>query len=302
MKILFVGKFNQYPWGEIPTERLLGSAISNYCEVKELDIDSSGIVRQIIEEGKAVDLVLFSSATLDLSLKDLGIIRKVLLIPLVLYTNDWIFLNKARAEIYLDRFWAFNALITTDSVDYSEYGVKQFYRIPMACLPSYKFKPSSLKSLVFVGASHYLKERREFLEKIRNCFPSSLDVYGYGGNKSPVYEKKLEEVIQGYKIVLGHNCTNSRGYWSSRNYIIPGYGGFLLTPYVKGLGKEFKNKKHIIWYKDFDECVNLIRYYLVHDEEREKIRKQGYEFTQKVHNWSNRSKDFLRIFNKMGVK
>lgn len=300
MKILFIGKFDSYPWGEIPTEFFVADSLQKKgCKVICLDVDKLINGKPIEQNIKNdVDIVLFASGILQLPLEHFKSILGKIKAVKVLYTNDWIFLNKEREQIYLERLSYFDLLITSDSVDYKEYGIKQV-RIPMACLPSYKFEPAPSEKLVFIGAVHYSKERREFLDKIRGCF-GKLDVYGYCGNKNPIYGQELEKTIQRYKIVLGHNhINNSESYWSSRNYIIPGYGGFLITPYVEGLEKEFEDKKHIVWYNSFEECVDLIRYYLEHDEEREKIRKQGYEYVQKVHIWDIRIKEFVKFFKEV---
>ena len=301
MKILFVGKFNPYSWGEYPTEYFISEAFrKNGIVVVQVDIDKFSnyeVTKRIVQWSKDCDLVLFTSGILQLALSDFEWICNQIIIPKILYTNDWIFLDKEREKIYLERFPFVDLLITSDSFDYSKDGIKQI-RIPMACLPSYEFNPMPQKDLVFIGAVHYSKERREFLDKISKCF-GNLDIYGHCGNNTSVYTKELEVVLQRHRITLGHNCVNSKGYWSSRNYIVPGYGGFLLTPYVAGLEEEFENKKHIVWYKDFEECVDLIAYYLKYADEREEIRQQGYEYTQKVHNWDNRAKEFARIFREI---
>lgn len=298
-KILFVGRFYPYSWKEIPTEFFIAEGLErNNWQVIRIDIDklfNHDVANQIVTCSKNVDMVLFASGILKLSLEDFGWICNQVTTPKILYTNDWIFLDKEREKSYLERFPFVDLLITSDYVDYSKYEIKQI-RISMACLPSHKFAPCPCWNLVFVGAVHYSKERKEFLDRIKDCFPNTLDIYGNCGTKDPIYGKELEEILQEYKIVLGHNCVSSKGYWSSRNYIIPGYGGFLLTPYVEGLEEEFENKKYLVWFKDFEECTELIKYYLEHDKEREQIRRQGYEYTQKVHNWDSRIKEFIKVF------
>lgn len=299
MKILFVGEFIPYPSGEIPTEYFIAEALEKsgilVVRVDIRNISNYALTEQIVKGSKECDLVLFASGILALSLEDFGWACGQVKVPKILYTNDWIFLTEERKRVYLEKFPYVDLLITSD---FEEYGIKQV-RIPMACLPSYDFAPTFSNDLVFVGAVHYAEERKKFLDRIRDYFLVRLDIYGFCGNKDPVYGEKLEKVLQSYKIALGHNCISRRGYWSSRNYIVPGYGGFLLTPYVEGLEEEFEDKKHVVWWKDVEECIDLIKYYLKNEDEREKIRKEGYEFTQRVHSWDSRIKEFIRVFEEI---
>ncbi|MDA7818263.1 glycosyltransferase [Sulfurimonas sp.] len=48
-----------------------------------------------------------------------------------------------------------------------------------------------------------------------------------------------------------------------------------------------------IYYDNTDEAIDLIEYYLTHDEERVKIAKAGFERTIKDYNWENNLKELL---------
>ena len=56
---------------------------------------------------------------------------------------------------------------------------------------------------------------------------------------------------------------------------------FVLTSYTPGTEKLFTRKVHLDWYTDYEELVDLIHYWLEHDEEREQVAQQGYEYVLK---------------------
>ncbi len=89
--------------------------------------------------------------------------------------------------------------------------------------------------------------------------------------------------------VLGRRRRQIKG----RNFEIPGCGGFLLTEYVEGLEDYYVIGKEIAVFHHVDELVDLVRYYLDHDEERKQIARAGYERTLRDHTYQKR---FEQIF------
>ena len=67
-----------------------------------------------------------------------------------------------------------------------------------------------------------------------------------------------------------------------------GCGGFLITRYILGMDTIFTKGVHLVWFHSKEECLDLIDYYLKHDEQRKKIARRGYQF---VH--SNRTYDVV---------
>jgi spore maturation protein CgeB len=68
------------------------------------------------------------------------------------------------------------------------------------------------------------------------------------------------------------------GYFSNRTWITLGCGGFLLTNYNPGLEKIFTKGEHLEWYHNQEECLELIEYYLKHEDRRKQIAQNGYQF------------------------
>ena len=297
IRIIIIGSFYKTAFEEIPTEVFLSNALERAgCDIERLDINGfpGNVTSQKI---KKTDIILYSTKIIRVDTKTFSTFSEYVTKPSILYTNDWIFLNKTREQNYREKIKYIDYIISTDTIDYTKnFGVKKHWYIPMACLPSSKFNPSPQKDLIFTGYTDYSQDRKIFIKEIKKSF--DLDIYGVG-NKQPIYNKELEKTLQNYKIALGHNCVNSPGYWSSRLYITIGFGGFFITPYTKLLEREFKNKEHLVWYKNLKEGKKLIKYYLEHNEEREKIRRQGYEYCQKNHNWNVRAKEFIKVFKEI---
>ena len=297
IRIIIIGSFYKTAFEEIPTEVFLSNALERAgCDIERLDINGfpGNVTSQKI---KKTDIILYSTKIIRVDTKTFSTFSEYVTKPSILYTNDWIFLNKTREQNYREKIKYVDYMISTNTVDYTKnFGVKKHWHIPMACLPSSKFNPSPQKDLIFTGYIGYSQDRKIFIKEIKKSF--DLDIYGVG-NKQPIYNKELEKTLQNYKIALGHNCVNSPGYWSSRLYITIGFGGFFITPYTKLLEREFKNKEHLVWYKNLKEGKKLIRYYLEHNEEREKIRRQGYEYCQKNYNWDVRAKEFIKVFKEI---
>ena len=72
-------------------------------------------------------------------------------------------------------------------------------------------------------------------------------------------------------------------------------GGFLLTDYNENLKEFFKFGKEIETYKDKAECLSKIRYYLKHEDKREKIAQAGYRRARRDHTYMKRFKRILDL-------
>lgn len=72
-------------------------------------------------------------------------------------------------------------------------------------------------------------------------------------------------------------------------------GSFLLTNWLPTLGELFEDGTHLVTYKSLDEMVEKARYYLEHEEEREKIAGAGYEEFIKNHTYKHRVEQILSM-------
>lgn len=113
--------------------------------------------------------------------------------------------------------------------------------------------------------------RREYNGSIRLCNP--------------------KEWIDNFKSILGKEREQIKG----RNFEIPGCGGFLLTGDADNLTDYYKDGQEIVIYKDIDDLIDKIRYFLKHDDERKAIARAGYERTLRDHTYEKRFNEIFKI-------
>jgi hypothetical protein len=160
------------------------------------------------------------------------------------------------------------------------------------------------RDIIFVGSKSYHQEwpyRPKLINFLEQNYPDKFSLYGREGVKT-VRGQELNELYASTKVVVGDTlCPNFNypDYWSDRIYETLGRGGFLIHPYIKGLEKEFEDKKHVVFYEynNWDQLEDLINYYLENDKEREKIRKAGHEFVKKNYTYKNRWQSILKELN-----
>lgn len=155
--------------------------------------------------------------------------------------------------------------------------------------------------------------------KVRNVWPSSrpADNGGSTGASSPEVIELPDETVGGVlsdtqliqlysrsKINLGFStCGNTHDEEERilqirlRDFEVPMSGGFYMVEYMEDLEEFFKIGQEIVCYKDADDLVDKIKYYLRHDDQREAIRRAGYDRCVRDHTWHKR---FETAFKKMG--
>jgi O-antigen biosynthesis protein len=68
----------------------------------------------------------------------------------------------------------------------------------------------------------------------------------------------------------------------------------LLTEDVPDLRRHFEDGKHLAVFKTVDEAVEKAKYYLAHDEERNRIAEAGYQEFLDHHTYMHRAKEILK--------
>lgn len=117
-----------------------------------------------------------------------------------------------------------------------------------------------------------------------------------------------EELIKMYsrsKISLGFSscgetqrCANRVLQVRLRDFEAPMSGTFYMTEYMSELEEFFDIGKEIVCYHDKTDLADKIRYYLAHDNERERIRHAGHQRAVSDHSWHKR---FETIFHEIGL-
>jgi len=69
---------------------------------------------------------------------------------------------------------------------------------------------------------------------------------------------------------------------------------FLLTNWIPTLEELFTDGVHLVTYKTLDEAVDKAKYYIAHDEEREKIAEAGFNEVRSKHTFKHRVEQVLK--------
>lgn len=197
--------------------------------------------------------------------------------------------------------WLDYLFVTTDGLDdiMKKKGIKKTVFCMQGCdrdehrkIPTKNKKWAS--EVAFIGRRVDDSKRISLLKAIDRTYNlkvwgSDWEKHGFCCLKKNIYPKHYAKICYATKVLIGCDPNQEMlHYFSNRTWLTLGCGGFLLTNYVPGLEDIFKKGVHLEWYKTHEECLDLIGYYLKHENERKRIAITGYEF---VH--SNRTQDIV---------
>lgn len=143
--------------------------------------------------------------------------------------------------------------------------------------------------LCFVGHVSSMN-RVEALDRIFREFPN----FFYGQRLFEEAAKKYSESKIVFNIAMKED-TNMRCFEALAT------GSFLLTDWVPYIDELFEDGKHLVLYRDLDEAVDKAKYYLRHEEERQKIAQAGYEHVMANHTIQHRVNVILDEYMKSRV-
>jgi len=103
-------------------------------------------------------------------------------------------------------------------------------------------------------------------------------------------KRSINKIIPSFNFINNFKCWISRGISQikARHFEIPACGGFLITSMADDLGSYYKIGEEIVVYKNIDDLISKIKYYLKNENERIKIAAAGYEKTLKNHAYNER--------------
>lgn len=177
--------------------------------------------------------------------------------------------------------------------------VPRFEFLPLgASIQNPKYNPKYNFPVVFIGHKLFVGaglSRARKIQEIQNEIKGIQILNGNAKDNPKLREKIMKEVPNIYfssKICLDMNTFSGiKGYTSNRAWVIPACGGFAISEYWPQ-SEEFFPEGTRVWFKTIPEAIEKIKYYLSHDEEREKIRLAGLE-NAKNHTYDKR---WLKMF------
>ena len=278
--IAVVGRFVPWPWRQHPDESYLADALERL-----------GVVIHRVNQDlprpplKQAEWALFTGH--PGSIARLDIWRKTH--PTIVWTLDWLpDLPERRSIIEAGR--RATLFLSSDQYNWAaSFGLRNHGYLPGACESVVApFSPKPTIPCAFIG-SLYSPRRKQIAAIVRKHGGIVLDQAG-----SWKYGVELSSWLQTIKVIVGDSFRNDvQGYWSTRNYIVPGAGGFLLTPRTPGLELQFKINREVAIYDSMDELDAQLDYWIKNDQERERVRRAGYDRTRREHSWDNRAKALL---------
>ena len=116
----------------------------------------------------------------------------------------------------------------------------------------------------------------------------AVQTFGRGWANGYVATEEMVKIFNASKIILNFAESygrNSRPQIKNRIFEVCMAGGFLLCEYVPGIEDFFEIDKEIACFKNIDEAIDKIKYFLTHEDERKAIAQVGYkraraEYTQ----------------------
>lgn len=168
-------------------------------------------------------------------------------------------------------------------------GIENPIWLPHAFEPQAYFKTEMAAKrydVCFVGHVNN-QSREQALDRLFSEFPN----FYYG---QALFEEAGKKFCES-KIVFNTSMTTDI---NMRTFEAMGTGSFLLTSWIPSIEEVFEDGKHLVLYRSLDEMVDKAKYYLAHDDEREKIAQAGYEEVLKKHTIQHRVNVILNEYMK----
>jgi spore maturation protein CgeB len=164
--------------------------------------------------------------------------------------------------------------------------------------------------ITFVGSmTLYHDGRVRLLESL--CGYLDTKIYGKGIDCLPkdslirqhyhgeAWGVDMYQILFNSKITVNHHIGMAKSYANNlRLFEATGVGTLLVTDWKKNLHEMFEPGKEVVSYRTPEECVEMIQYYLEHDEEREAIARAGQQRTLRDHTYSKRVQELVDIIRK----
>ena len=165
---------------------------------------------------------------------------------------------------------------------YRSWGVKHAEWVPMGLKPDIYDPLLTYEDIlkgerdidIFMMLDRSAPWRKDRVDKLANAFPNA-HFYGRGWPRGYLPREKEREYLRRAKI--GPNIHNSTGPINYRTYYLPANGVMQICDNKQHLGKIFELGKEAVGFDSIEECENLCRYYVAHDEERRIIAANGWK-------------------------
>lgn len=153
------------------------------------------------------------------------------------------------------------------------------------------YPPEAKDMVVFVGSENPLHgHRQKQMSYLEQEYGKQFKWIGRN-NTDEMRGLKLNELYSTVKVVVG-DSVYSPYYWSNRVVETLGRGGLLIHEEVPGLKDEYP---YILTYPrgDFYTLKSMIDFYFIHEEERQKVIKQNFEWVRSHYTMEKKCAELL---------
>jgi hypothetical protein len=145
------------------------------------------------------------------------------------------------------------------------------------------------------GMSNQFGERARNLHRVVDTLADSnikFTVLGYGNatfNVNEIWALPMYQLYGQSKIVLNIHHPAAQGFSNNlRMFEATGMGAMLLTEHSTNISDYFTPSVECVTYRSIDEAIDLIKFFLAHDNQRKAIAQAGQRHTLTEHTYFNR--------------
>ena len=113
--------------------------------------------------------------------------------------------------------------------------------------------------------------------------------------RGSIWGREMYHALSTSRMTLNHHGDVLPYANNMRLFEATGVGTLLMTDWKENLVDMFDAGKEVIAYRTPDECAELIKYYLAHEDERTKIAHAGQIRTLREHTYRQRMQEFIEI-------
>jgi spore maturation protein CgeB len=168
----------------------------------------------------------------------------------------------------------------------------------------------SKTSITFVGSVTLHHDGRvRLLESLCRCL--DIKIYGTGVNcltkdslirqryQGEAWGVQMYQTLFNSKITVNHHIGMAKSYANNlRLFEATGVGTLLVTDWKRNLHEMFEPGKEVVAYRTPQECVEMIQYYLEHEDERRAVASAGQQRTLRDHTYYQRMQELVNIVQK----
>ena len=169
----------------------------------------------------------------------------------------------------------------------------------------------------FIGSLSAAHARRiSILERL--CERLDIRIWGAGADSLPLGSRirecyagnawgaEMYGILRRSKITLNTHIGIAGNFANNcRLFEATGAGALLVTDWKANLKEMFEPGREVVAYRNTEECVEQVEYYLANDVEREVIARAGSQRTLSEHTYDNRARelaDIIECYLKRGIR